>query len=88
MSGKLQEARTYATQLQKASRQNNRVAQQMERRNAALNAALKIKKVFQGVSLLVRTCEPDDQKFDSRKASSKDLELLTRQPWLLDQRQE
>lgn len=52
LSGKLQGARVFAEQLQKTARQSSRQAQQMEKRNAALSAALKIKKVIKIVRLL------------------------------------
>ncbi|XP_046461964.1 chromatin target of PRMT1 protein-like [Daphnia pulex] len=44
LAGKLQGARNNAANLQKASSKNSRLAQQMERRNASVSAALKLKK--------------------------------------------
>jgi hypothetical protein len=45
LAGKLQGTRNNAANLQKASSKNSRLAQQMERRNASVSAALKLKKV-------------------------------------------
>lgn len=47
MAGKLQGTRNISTHLQKAASRNNRITQQMERRNASVSAALKLKKVWE-----------------------------------------
>lgn len=44
LAGKLQGTRNISTHLQKAASRNNRITQQMERRNASVSAALKLKK--------------------------------------------
>ncbi|KAI9560923.1 hypothetical protein GHT06_011879 [Daphnia sinensis] len=44
LAGKLQGARNLSAHLQKAASRNNRITQQMERRNASVSAALKLKK--------------------------------------------